>query len=261
MIQISLILSLSVFNNVALCFHAGSTKLNSNMFGTATPLQPLPLKASISSDNMNINSEEIDTRNTNEEYNAWSDIQEWALKDNLSKYTITTSTHSFILWNTMINEVTELQGYTIPYLQSKLQDTKQIVPYITNYEFVNNGGIKGEIYNKAGIADSSVIITDALVNVVNTLPSGYVQTVSNNDNTGMVYELGYAMNDQSKLVAQRSTLLQSLSSNINDATSDATSDDTVNLVKNVAGVTALALGSGIAYNLLTHHLTVNVFWV
>lgn len=232
----------------------------------------------------------------------WSDMQEWALKDNISKYTITIPTknvnvnnndnnnYSFILWNTMINEVTELHGYSISYLSTKLKyintntDTNMnqnmdmdmnmaSVPYMTNYEFVTNGGIKGEVYNKEGIADGSIIITNPLMNVRNTLPNGYVQTISNNDNDtiGIIYELGYALsNNNGKQQQQQqysSMMLQSLS-NVNNnimttATTNANTEnnDIFDLVKNVGGVTAIALGSGIVYNLLTHHLTVNVFWV
>jgi len=292
---LSLVLKLnSNSNKLALCFHNTINTKQYRHHGHQS------LKAS------SISSSSNDIKTTTELMNddkdvltlPWSDMQEWALKDNISKYTITIPTknnnvnnvnnnnnnnYSFILWNTMINEVTELHGYTISYLSTKLSQNMNMalvpvpVPYMTNYEFVNNGGIKGEVYNKEGIADGSIIITNPLMNVRNTLPNGYVQTISNNDNDndtiGIIYELGYALSySNDKLQRQQqysSIILQSLSNANNNIMTTATTNANTNtennyifdLVKNVGGVTAIALGSGIVYNLLTHHLTVNVFWV
>merc|ERR1711862_752473 len=108
-------------------------------------------------------------------------------------------TYTFALWNTMIKDIIELNGYDIQFLRTKLfeekeeiEDIPDIIPYITNFSFEKNGGIKGNIYNLPGINDGSIIYTDSLYNVYNTLPKGYIQTKnSNNDNSIVYYELGY----------------------------------------------------------------------
>lgn len=216
----------------------------------------------------------------------WSDIQEWALKDNLPKYTInvmlkdTKQMYSFALWNTMLRDIPELTGYDISFLRSKLQHNKNDVttpaalvpegiPFMTNFQFERNGGMQGIVFNLPGIADGTTIHTDALKDVYQTLPRGYIQTAS--DTNSIFYELGYALGEDissSSLQSRSSTLLQSLSSittsTISNMDIDKAADigsNTMDLVKNAGGITAIALGSATAFHLLTHHLTVNVFWV
>ena len=138
----------------------------------------------------------------------WSTNQEWAIQDKISKYTINIPSlnnptlqggginkSTFVLWHTMRKEVTELMGYEIDYLQRKysalLDDSDKspvpgVLPYIDEFEFRSNGGIKGRIYGLVGIESGTEIVTSPLKEVELTLPKGFVLT----GDGSCAYELG-----------------------------------------------------------------------
>ena len=103
----------------------------------------------------------------------WSYVQDWALRDNLPKYVrilpgeTTTPPKTYALWRTMLQEVPELSGYPIDFLQTKfasqplssssnseasskntatkLDQVPEMLPYLDNFYFEPSGGLSGQV--------------------------------------------------------------------------------------------------------------------
>ena len=228
----------------------------------------------------------------------WSDVQDWALRDNLPKYTIMVPLENsapeknsalvVALWRTMLSEIPELAGYPIDFLQEKCQElisseedsttkqlqvTPQLLPYLDDFSFAAAGGVSGKVYGIPGLADGTRIETSAVTNVEVTLPRGFVRTSDGK----AAYELGRPMRSDGFGVEATSSDLakKSLST-----AATAGSLELLKTVKNAArsGVpepgegpdemlvrlgmsTGILLVGATAMNMLSHHLTVNIFWV
>lgn len=231
----------------------------------------------------------------------WGDRQKWALKDNISKYTVeipqlekAMGTKSFVMWRALCREHIELTGYDVEFLQSKYissmqddsddknQDKKKkekkitipgSLPLLDNFEFQSNGGVSGKIQGLKGIADGTTVQTSPLVHVQLTIPRGYVLT----EDGSSAYELGQPLSEESYSLdianmnvknidadGVKKTLKAGVdetgkvASNIVEAVGD---QETTNMLVNLGASTAILLGGATAFNMLQHHLTVNVFWV
>lgn len=228
----------------------------------------------------------------------WSDIQEYALKDNLPKFTVLISTDGsskqYAMWRTLTREVTELAGYPIPYLMQKRSSsvdkdtpTPGLLPMVDDFEFAPNGGITGRAYGLPGIADGTRINTPPLIGVEKTVPLGYVTTASDEDEgvVGFSYELGtcasssvYSLDGSERsaaLLSARRMMMEGMgvgvasSRQIASVAKDAmvagsgllTDSDANQDLVYLGGATAMLLASATAVGMLSHHLTVNVFWV
>ncbi len=258
----------------------------------------------------------------------WSTMQEFALQDKIPNYLINIpqklnnptlqgggmNNTTFCLWHSLRKDVTELMGYEISFLQNKylnLQDfdadgkngedaihkfSPGVLPYIDEFEFRKNGGIKGRVYGLIGIEPGTQIVTSPLKDVEKTLPNGFVLT----DDGSCAYELGipkseilngkknklaeyynnmdslngyedagkesalYSMDigamkeSGSKVVSNVSQQGAKVAGNVVNELSDP---ETSQMMVNLGTTTAIALGAATAMNMLSHHLTVNVFWV
>ena len=285
------------------------TSIPSSTF--VTKRNPFEIKSIVSTQSLLLSQSidnNISTASTQDDFDMpWSTNQEWALQDKISKYTINIprlnnptlkggglNKTTFALWHTMTNEVTELMGYEIDYLQMKysalLEDSEGgklappgVLPYIDDFEFRNNGGIKGRIYGLVGIESGTEIVTSPLKEVELTLPRGFALT----GDGSCAYELGTPKSERSKVENFNrdsvNTALNSYSmdlssmkedggrllSDIGDksgqvagnAVKELGDPQTSQMVVNLAGTTAVVLGAATAMNMLSHHLTVNVFWV
>lgn len=245
----------------------------------------------------------------------WSSNQEWALQDKISKYMINIPTlnnptlkggginkTTFALWYTMRKEVTEVMGYEIEYLQSKYaalamnindkdnananvnansNDIKSatppgILPFIDDFEFRKNGGMKGRVYGLVGIEPATEIVTSPLKDVELTLPKGFVLT----EDGSCAYELGIPKSERKLNVNTNDAYSMNLSALSEDSATALVSDvseqgsrlasnvvkelgdpETSRMIVNLGATTAILLGTATAINMLSHHLTVNVFWV
>jgi len=226
----------------------------------------------------------------------WSEFQEWALKDNLPQYMIHIddtndekeglSFLSLFLWRTMLRDVPELAGYEISFLRKMYptvvkkyykksnipQSPPVLLPYLDQFHFEKEGGLTGRIYDLPGIADGSEIQTPPLSNIHVTLPKGYVVSGK------IVYELGYPTGSEKMIDSfSRSHILRTLAetqknlslmsksvastTNSNSLLNQNENDADLIMLRNVGGATAILLAGATAVNLLSHHLTVNVFWV
>lgn len=223
----------------------------------------------------------------------WTQTQYWALKDNLSKYLVSipvarsaegeqpSPTHA--LWSTMLRDVPELFGYDvstvremhqhmlqhIPKTEDELNQkwriaTPGVLPFLDQFQFEVDGGIAGEVYGLSGIADGTVIRTPPLSNLEQTVPMGYVLT----DTGTIAYELGIPNGEKEYAGLtriDRSALLKMLSvtamSIKTPLSVDFAEGKESKLLMNIGGATAILLGGATVINLLTHHLTVNMFWV
>ena len=285
------------------------TSIPSSTF--VTKRNPFEIKSIVSTQSLLLSQSidnNISTASTQDDFDMpWSTNQEWALQDKISKYTINIprlnnptlkggglNKTTFALWHTMTNEVTELMGYEIDYLQMKysalLEDSEGgklappgVLPYIDDFEFRNNGGIKGRIYGLVGIESGTEIVTSPLKEVELTLPRGFALT----GDGSCAYELGTPKSERSKVENFNrdsvNTAVNSYSMDLSSMKEDGASllsdigeksgqvagnavkelgdPQTSQMVVNLAGTTAVVLGAATAMNMLSHHLTVNVFWV
>jgi len=238
---------------------------------------------------------------TEREEMPWGDVQKWALEDNIGKFTVTipSSKKRVALWRTMAREVTELAGYPIPFLLKQHQRSLQtddsnnntssstaespgVLPMVDDFEFASNGGVVGRAYGIPGIADGTRINTPPLVSVEQTIPLGYVTTEEDDLGVAFSYELGVCASSSvysldgtersSALLSARRLVLEGTvdsSKRLADIAKDAqvTGSGLLSDVESnrdlayLGGATALLLASASAVGMLSHHLTVNVFWV
>jgi hypothetical protein len=154
-------------------------------------------------------------------------------------------------------------------------DWDTVVPYLDAYTFEAGGGVSGLAYGVTGVADGTKICTTPVGDLRTTIPRNYIQT-----SDGYLYELGrpsfagdsvvqttpqaYSLIGATKKWFRDGKVAASLMvnnagvSNIDKKSRDFTIDP--ELFK-LAGLTTLVLFCAAAMESLSHHLTVNVFWV
>jgi len=231
----------------------------------------------------------------------WSDVQEWALRDHLPKYTVNiplveslsgtesrTSPQVFALWRTMLQEVPELAGYPIDVLREHVSQnyeqqqqkeeegrnrgfpSPQALPYLDEYSFTSKGGISGNVYGIPGLADGTRIETSAVSHVEVTLPQGFIRTLDGK----AAYELGRPLRGGPELSPTQSLptttaaavtagsfeLLRTVQ-NAGLSASKNVGEDADGMLIRLGMSTGILLAGATAINMLSHHLTVNVFWV
>lgn len=215
----------------------------------------------------------------------WSEVQKWALKENLAKYTVMISlkkggseiTEIYGLWRTMAIEVDELAGYPIDFLQRKhvelrrngessLQETPKRLPYLDGYEFTSLGGVKGKVFGIPGLQDGTKIETASVDSIQTTLPKGFIRC----SDGSAAYELGTPWREEFSSKAAFSkegevllNKVESSGSKVAPIASDAAKllQDEDELLVRLGATTGILLAGATAINMLSHHLTVNVFWV
>jgi hypothetical protein len=219
----------------------------------------------------------------------WSEAQEWALLDNLPKYVIFIGTRRYARWRALTREVPELAGYPATFLRRMHRlgrsiseededgvGTLGILPMLDDFEFSLEGGIVGKIYGLPGVSDGSRIQTSALVQAERTVPFGYV-TALNDDGAGLSYELGtmmktspsnpspsseYSLVETAMGAALVPRQIADVTKGVMETGSSLLSDDEANRdLAYIGGTTAVVLALASAVGALSHHLTVNVFWV
>ena len=161
-----------------------------------------------------------------------------------------------------------------------------LLPLLDQFEFQSNGGVSGQIQGLKGIADGTTVQTSPLVHVQLTVPRGYVLT----EDGSSAYELGvpvsededfYSLDNIAKMNMNMGKNIQDmdagdmagvvkagvegtgkLAGNIASAAiTSAGDEETTRMLVNLGATTGILLGGAMAVNLLSHHLTVNMFWV
>lgn len=158
-----------------------------------------------------------------------------------------------------------------------LTSTPGALPYLDQFEFTTEGGVSGRAYGLPGIADGAMITTPAVAEVEATVKKGYVRTEDGN----VAYELGvpagdfYSLDGTAGVVTEkaRKAMLETLARTAGTlakgeaATAGAglaktaASGDGDDMLMKLGGSTAILLAGATAMSMLSHHLTVNVFWV
>lgn len=214
----------------------------------------------------------------------WTDVQAWTLRDQLPRYTIQvqvedpltkkTSMRVCTLWRTLEQEVTELSGYPLTFLMARhaemmeasnstwsLRTPTEILPCLDNFEFSNSGGLAGQVYGVGGVADGTWIETTPVGSVSATVPRGFVQTLD-----GSLFELGrpatetelYSLNGRIRTASTTGRVARSIAKSLATASDEPLLDPDI---LNLGALTAVVIGGALALESLSHHLTVNVFWV
>jgi hypothetical protein len=210
----------------------------------------------------------------------WGNLQKWALRDHMAKYSVQVpvtrngkeTIRVFTLWRTFIDEVTELCGYPIPFLLERYAEMRasndttfdtssDVLPYLDDFSFENNGGLSGRVSGIIGVADGTKIQTTPVGDLRSTIPKGFVRT----DDGAVIYELGRPASDFTYDVNRdaKSKLSKAASSVMSRAPKDLVVSDVVpdaELVR-LGALTATIIAGAAAFESLSHHLTVNVFWV
>lgn len=222
----------------------------------------------------------------------WTEKQVWALSDSLSRFTVqvpikeervdgveTTTLQKFTLWRTLSKEVVELSGYPLQFLverQMELQNesdtesptnapkiirtSRTILPYLDDYEFTTSGGLSGAVFGVQGVAEGTRIETAPLDDIRETIPKGFVRT-----ECSVLYELGSPRNQED--VQSLGSRAGSLISSAKDAAQDYRPGEIVKVgpldreLVQLGALTGVLLLGASAFETLSHHLTVNVFWV
>lgn len=225
----------------------------------------------------------------------WTEKQIWALSDNLGRFTVqvpvkeervdgveTTILQKFTMWRALSREVVELSGYPLAFLverQLEMQNkadsdtelqkkfpkmtrtSKTILPYLDDYEFTTAGGISGAVFGVQGVAEGTRIETAPLDDVRETLPKGFVRT-----ECSVLYELGSPRTQQDD-TQSLSGRAGSLLSSANDPAQDFRAGEIEKVgpldreLVQLGALTGVLLVGASAFQTLSHHLTVNVFWV
>ena len=225
----------------------------------------------------------------------WGDLQSFALRDNLPKYIVTIPVPgkkgkygTFALWRSLLNECTELAGYDVEFVRRRYEEdvkTREdwkgyqignagagggtapgVLPLLESFEFHPDGGVEGLSYGLPGIANGSRIRTPAVTDIESTVIIGYIRT----HDGSAAYELGTPAGDLysedirrnmlENVARTASTLVQSGAAGATEVANGATGSADSNLI-NLGGMTAMLLAGASAVGMLSHHLTVNVFWV
>ena len=203
-------------------------------------------------------------------------------------------TRQFALWRSMLHDVPELNGYDVAfvrqmYAKQLLRNAQQtitgrttkidvpgVLPLLEQFEFEPNDGISGIAFGLPGIADGTKMTTPPLKNVQQTIPLGYVYT--DEGETVTAYEIGtpkqsefHSLDGRSATAVNAAKVFFSsaleTSSKVGEQTSVSSGSlrrmdpETSQMLLNVGGATVMLLAGATAVNMLSHHLTVNVFWV
>lgn len=249
------------------------------------------LRVATASDDTSVSEAWEETKEEDEFSLPWSDFQAWALRDNLPKYVVSIPVEDgskqelYALWRTLMREVTELGGYSIEMLQemharqlkekgvdsdspNTLSETPSALPLLDQFAFEASGGLSGQVYGIPGVADGTRIVTNEVKDVQMTVPKGYVQTKDG----AVAYELGTPFRESYSLDATGTRVREASSQVANTAAGLAkgamsnvpvpvAEEDPDTMLVRVGFLTAVLLGGATAINMLSHHLTVNVFWV
>ena len=156
-------------------------------------------------------------------------------------------------------------------------DTPGILPFLDQFEFTPDGGVSGRAYGLPGIADGTSIETSSVSGVEYTVPRGYVRTADG----VAAYELGapagdfYSLDGTAGSMTEqaRKAMLQAVAGAAKAiragglATDSGLARDTTGsgeadaMLVRLGGTTAVLLAGATAMSMLSHHLTVNMFWV
>jgi hypothetical protein len=259
---------------------------------TSPSIIALPLRETVSPQEPFSSSVSPDDDDDDDRFSLpWTDFQEWALRDHILKYVVSVPRKGadkpelYALWRTMTREVVELSGYPVDMLRKKykkqlaeepntMSSNPGILPLLDEYEFATAGGLSGRVYGIPGVADGSKIETSSVSEVQLTLPKGYVLT----DDASIVYELGTPMRNSYTTIDNVDSAIgsaQSLASGAMQTAGDmaegalrtaASTTESASLPEDAMLVrlgasTGILLAGATAINLLSHHLTVNMFWV
>lgn len=116
-----------------------------------------------------------------------------------------------------------------------------------------------------GFADGTSVQTSELVQVQLTIPRGYVLTKDGSS----AYELGLPLSEEGysldiarmRINMNEDEIKKGLVSSIEKTGQVIGDQETTTLLLNLGSATAILLASATAINMLSHHMTVNVFWV
>ena len=229
----------------------------------------------------------------------WGDLQSFALHDNLPKYVVVIPIPgkkdkygTFALWRSLIKDSVELAGYEVDYVRRRYEadvktredwkgyrigdggDSMEFgtapgeLPLLESFEFHPDGGVSGLSYGLPGIADGVSIRTTAVTDIEKTVIMGYVRTADGSaayelgSPAGSIYSEDMRQNMLENVARTAGTLMRSgVPPAVVPASAGGGSDAMDSNLVNLAGTTAMLLAAASAVGMLSHHLTVNVFWV
>lgn len=210
---------------------------------------------------------------------------EQAANNNNNKQTM----KCYVLWRNLAQDTPELLGYPLPFLAERLRDLREeegaalpahhradhsriILPCLDDFRFEPDGGISGRVSGAPGVADGTRLHTTPVGDVGVTLPRGFARTADGS----ATYELGRpAPEEQPRRASldggnnrhvkdwQRDgrELAASMVASKRDLMSANDSGEWDPELIQLAGLTGLMVAGAAAVEALSHHLTVNVFWV
>ena len=228
----------------------------------------------------------------------WGDLQSFALRDNLPKYVVVIPIPgkkdkygTFALWRSLVKDSVELAGYEVEYVRRRYEadvktredwkgyrigdggDSKEfgtapgVLPLLESFEFHPDGGVSGLSYGLPGIADGVSVRTTAVTDIEKTVIMGYVRTADGSaayelgSPAGSIYSEDMRQNMLENVARTAGTLMRSGVPAAVPASAGGGGDTMDSNLVNLAGTTAMLLTGASLVGMLSHHLTVNVFWV
>ena len=228
----------------------------------------------------------------------WGDLQSFALRDNLPKYVVVIPIPgkkdkygTFALWRSLIKDSVELAGYEVEYVRRRYEadvktredwkgyrigdggDSKEFgtapraMPLLESFEFHPDGGVSGLSYGLPGIADGVSVRTTAVTDIEKTVIMGYVRTADGSaayelgSPAGSIYSEDMRQNMLENVARTAGNLMRGGVPAAVPASAGGGGDTMDSNLVNLAGTTAVLLACASAVGMLSHHLTVNVFWV
>ena len=229
----------------------------------------------------------------------WGDLQSYCVRDNLPKHVVVIPIPgkkdkygTFALWRSLIKDSVELAGYEVDYVRRRYEadvktredwkgyrigdggDSMEFgtapgeLPLLESFEFHPDGGVSGLSYGLPGIADGVSIRTTAVTDIEKTVIMGYVRTADGSaafelgSPAGSIYSEDMRQNMLENVARTAGTLMRSgVPPAVVPASAGGGGDAMDSNLVNLAGTTAMLLAAASAVGMLSHHLTVNVFWV
>ena len=251
------------------------------------------------SDRQNVIMENSFVNNESLSNAAWSQWQDWALIDNLSTYLVPLHKNTMAArWRAMVRDIPELNGFSIEFVQlqyKRLLDMQnktdekrkepsktkgimsihteetggktiksiklptnilpELLPLLDGYTFEKNDQMRGYAYNINGVADGTILTTPPLKSISTSVSKGWIES----EVGGIVYELGVPLEMYNK-----SKKANFYSLDFGNAANDSLyvsglAKDTTLL--NLGALTGMLLLSATAFNSISHHVSIHVYWV
>ena len=189
-------------------------------------------------------------------------------------------------WRALVRDVPELNGFDVEYVRSRYErllekydvnvndddavgdagsttepSTKmptmvlpELLPLLDGYSFEKNDQMTGFAFNIPGVADGTTLTTPPLKSISAAVSKGWVES----EDSSVVYELGVPFEAFNLSGGGKSYSLDYAKQASGSIVSGLVDDKAL---ASLGAVTGMLLASAAAFNTISHHMSVHVYWV